>query len=90
MRGVVAGTPAAIGRGMTKLEMLRYAAATALRARDAIDNCATPEWRAAHHLARKACEAAQAETLRLARDPATRYSDWRTTVDRELMTLGYL
>jgi hypothetical protein len=72
------------------LAVLRAVARIALEARDAIDDCFSPEWRAAHEEAVTAWEHANAEMERLAKNPKTRYGSWRTPADVELMTLGYL
>ena len=75
---------------MHKLAILREEAHEALLARDAIDNCCSQAWRDAHALAVDACKRASAEQQRLAKNPKTRYGNWRTSGDIELMTLGYL
>lgn len=62
----------------------------AINARDAIDNCSSPAWKDAHRKAREACQAADAERNRLAKNPATRYGSWRRPSDKILMTFGYL
>jgi hypothetical protein len=73
-----------------KLAVLRADARAAIEARDAIDDCFSPEWAAAHEEALAACERAYAEQERLAKNPKTRYGSWRTPADVELMVLGYL
>lgn len=75
---------------MKKLAILREEAHAAILARDAIDNCCSPAWLAAHALAVDACKRAAAEQQRLAKNPKTRYGTWRTSGDIELMALGYL
>lgn len=77
-------------RPMDKLSVLRAAALATIVARDAIDDCFSPEWEAAHKEAILACAAANAEMERLAKNPKTRYGSWRTPFDVELMVLGYL
>jgi len=72
------------------LEVLRSEASAAIVARDAIDDCFSPEWLAAHQEAVAACKRASAELERLAKNPKTRYGNWRTPCDVELMTLGYI
>jgi hypothetical protein len=69
---------------------LRAAVKTAIAARDAIEGCFTPEWRAAHARATEACQAESDYVNALSRDRATRYGSWRTPTDRELQLLGYL
>ena len=75
---------------INKLSVLRADARAAIAARDAIDDCFTQEWRDAHESAVAACMLATAEMERLAKNPKTRYSSWRTPADVELMVLGYL
>jgi hypothetical protein len=75
---------------MNKIAVLREEAHQALRARDAIDDCFSPAWRDAHVNAIAACARAAAEQQRLAKNPRTRYGNWRTPGDIELMLLGYL
>lgn len=77
-------------RPLNKLAVLRADARAALAARDAIDDCFSPEWLAAHKETILACAAANAEMERLAKDPKTRHGSWRTRGDVELMVLGYL
>lgn len=77
-------------RPMNKLAVLRADARGAIAARDAIDDCFSPEWAAAHREAIVACAAANAEMERLAKNPKTRHGSWRTQADIELMVLGYL
>jgi len=77
-------------RPINKLAVLRAAALAAIAARDTIDKCFSPEWTAAHREAVIACEYANAELERLAKNPKTRYGSWRTPADIELMVLGYL
>lgn len=64
--------------------------ADAILARDAIESCISPEWRAAHQRARDLCLQARAIRHDLAQDPTTRYGDWRTEADRMSMMLGAL
>lgn len=73
-----------------ELAALRLAAREALAARDAIEDCCSPAWAAAHEAALAACQRAAVEMGRLAKNPATRYGTWRTPSDIELMTMGYL
>jgi hypothetical protein len=75
---------------MNKLAILRADARATIAARDAIDDCFSAAWRAAHAAAVLACSLAAAEQQRLAKNPKTRYGSWRTPGDIELMTLGYL
>jgi len=75
---------------INKLAVLRADARAAIEARDAIDDCFSPEWAAAHEEALAACERANAELERLAKNPKTRHGGWRTPADVELMVLGYL
>ena len=73
-----------------KITILRADAQAAIATRDAIDDCFSPAWRAAHTAAVFACSLAAAEQERLAKNPKTRYGSWRTPADIELMILGYL
>ena len=75
---------------INKLAVLRADARASIVARDAIDDCFTQEWRDAHEAAVAACMRATAEMERLAKNPKTRYGNWRTPADVELMVLGYL
>jgi hypothetical protein len=75
---------------INKLAVLRADAREAIAARDAIDDCFSPEWAAAHEQALAACERAYAEQERLAKNPKTRHGSWRTPADVELIVLGYL
>ena len=75
---------------INKIAVLRADARAAIAARDAIVDCFTQEWRDAHEAAEAACLLATAEMERLAKNPKTRYGNWRTPADVELMTLGYL
>lgn len=75
---------------INKLAVLRADARAAIEARDAIDDCFSPEWATAHEQALAACERAYAEQERLANNPKTRHGSWRTPSDIELMVLGYL
>jgi hypothetical protein len=75
---------------MNKLAVLRADARAAITLRDAIDDCFSPEWLAAHAEATAACERASAEMQRLAKNPKTRHGSWRTPSDVELMVLGYI
>lgn len=75
---------------INKLAVLRADARAAIAVRDAIDDCFSPQWRAAHDQAVAACMLATAELERLAKNPKTRYGSWRTPADVELMVLGYL
>ena len=77
-------------RPINKLAVLRAEARAAIAARDAIDDCFSPEWLAAHKEAILVCDAANAEMERLAKNPKTRYGNWRTRGDIELMVLGYI
>ena len=77
-------------RPINKLAVLRADARAAVAARDAIDDCFTPEWRTAHANAVAACMLASVEMERLAKNPKTRHGNWRTPADIELMVLGYL
>jgi hypothetical protein len=72
------------------LAILRADACAALAARDAIDNFLSKEWADAHASLLLACALADAEMRRLADNPKTRYGDWRTDADVELMALGLL
>jgi hypothetical protein len=83
------GVPAGQGRHPV-IAALRADASAAIRRRDAIDDCFSPAWRAAHEKAVAACKLADAERDRLAKDPSTRYGDWRAPSDIELMNLGCL
>lgn len=62
----------------------------AIIARDAIDSCFCPEWRAAHDIAHN--HGLHSIKLRdqLALNRATRYGAWRTDGDKEMMMRGYL
>ena len=75
---------------INKIAVLRADAIAAIAARDAIDDCFTPQWREAHEAAVAACLLATTEMERLAKNPKTRYGSWRTPADVELMVLGYL
>ena len=75
---------------INKIAVLRADARAAIAARDAIDDCFSSQWRAAHADAVAACMLATAEMERLAKNPKTRYGSWRTPGDVELMVLGYL
>jgi len=75
---------------MNKIAVLRADAREAIICRDAIDDCCSPSWAAAHAVAVEACKRAAAEQQRLAKNPKTRYGAWRTPSDVELMVLGYL
>jgi len=75
---------------INKLAVLRADARAAIASRDAIDDCFSPAWADAHRAAVLACTAANAEMERLAKNPKTRYGNWRTRGDIELMVLGYL
>jgi hypothetical protein len=75
---------------INKLAVLRADARAALAARDAIDDCFSDAWRDAHEAAVAACVLATVEMERLAKNPKTRYGNWRTPADVELMVLGYL
>ncbi|HSX23269.1 MAG TPA: hypothetical protein VLE97_10900 [Gaiellaceae bacterium] len=75
---------------INRLAVLRADAREAIAARDAIDDCFSPEWAAAHEEALAACERAYAEQERLAKNPKTRHGSWRTPADVELIVLGYL
>jgi len=77
-------------RPIHKLAVLRANVRAAISARDAIDDCFSQEWLAAHKEAILACAAANAEMERLAKNPKTRHGSWRTPGDIELMVLGYL
>jgi len=72
------------------LATLRAAAVAAIAARDAIQDCNSPAWAAAHKIALAACYRAAVELARLAKNPTTRYGAWRTPSDIDLMQLGYL
>jgi hypothetical protein len=73
-----------------KLAVLRADALAAIADHEAIDDWFSPEGRAACREMILACAAANAELLRLAQNPKTRYGSWRTPFDIELMLLGYL
>ena len=75
---------------INKLAVLRADARAAIAARDAIDDCFSPAWVAAHREAVLACMLATSEMERLAKNPKTRHGSWRTPADVELMVLGYL
>jgi hypothetical protein len=75
---------------INKIAVLRADARAAIAARDAIDDWFSPEWAAAHKEAILACAEANVELERLAKNPKTRYGNWRTPFDIELMLLGYL
>ena len=75
---------------INKIAVLRADARAAIAARDAIDDCFSPQWRTAHADAVAACMLATVEMERLAKNPKTRYGSWRTQGDIELMSLGYL
>lgn len=75
---------------INKLAVLRAAAREAVAARDAIADCFSQAWAAAHEEALAACMLANAELERLSKNPKTRYGSWRTAADIELMMLGYL
>ena len=69
-----------------ELDDLMTRADSAIRARDAIDNCFAPEWREAHALARAACAQERAERIRLWK--ADRWGAWMTPLDRALATIS--
>jgi hypothetical protein len=69
---------------------LRAAASEALRARNAIDGCFTPEWREAHRVAKAACTAADNEMTRLAKVDRRNVEGWQGAMERELILLGYV
>jgi hypothetical protein len=75
---------------MFKIAILRADAQAAIAARDAIDDCFSSAWKAAHTAAVFACSLAAEEQQRLAKNPKTRHGSWRTPGDIELMNLGYL
>ena len=75
---------------INKLSVLRADARAAKDVLDAIDDFFSQEWREAHEAAAAACLLATAEMERLAKNPKTRYGNWRTPFDVELMVLGYL
>lgn len=77
-------------RPIHKIAILREEACAAVAARDSIENCNSTAWLSAHAAAVLACSLAEAEQRRLASNPKTRYGDWRTPGDIELMNLGYL
>jgi hypothetical protein len=70
--------------------VLRADVHAAIAQRDAIDDCFSPAWLAAHKEAILACARANDELERLAKNPKTRHGSWRTPADIELMVLGYL
>ena len=61
----------------TELDRLRAAANLAIAEHDAIDDCFTPEWRAAHTRVRNACLA----------ERAGRWGKWMTRLDRDLAAI---
>ena len=73
-----------------KLAVLRADALAAIAAHEAINDWFSPEGRAACREMILACAAANAEMERLAGNPKTRYGNWRTRFDVELMALGYI
>jgi hypothetical protein len=90
MSSTISIDDAAITIPINKIAVLRADARAAIAVRDAIDDCFTQAWREAHEAAVAACMLATAEMERLAKNPKTRYGNWRTPADVELMVLGYL
>ena len=79
-----------VTRPMNTIVVLRADVRACRLLLDAIDDCFSPEWREAHTDFIEACKRANAELKRLAQNPKTRYGNWRTAADVELMTMGYL
>lgn len=75
---------------IAKITVLRADALAAITTHEAVDDWFSPEGRAACRAMILACAAANAEMERLAKDPKTRYGNWRTRFDVELMVLGYI
>ena len=73
-----------------ELRDLRLKAKAAIRARDAVPQIGGKEWLLKHAEARALALREARETEKLAKDPHTRYGDWRDYTDNLLMTLGYL
>lgn len=71
-------------------EALRAKAKKLILARDAIDNCSSPEWREAHAKARAACLDAQEEMDRLAKADRTNKLGWQGPAEKELILKGWL
>ena len=65
--------------------LLRRQAMDAIRTRDGIDSCVSPEWMEAHRRARTLCLEVDHAREILARDPVRRYGLWRSPADIELV-----
>lgn len=68
------------------LDLLLAKADAALRKRDSIERCSSPEWRAAHQEARDAYAAAREERIRLWK--ADRYGLWMNKTDRAIALIS--
>jgi hypothetical protein len=71
-------------------EALKTEAKTLIAARDAIDNCFSPEWREAHAKAREASLASQQEMVRLAKVDRTNKLGWQGPSEKELILKGWM
>jgi len=71
-------------------EALKAEAKRLINARDAIDNCFSPEWREAHALAREASLKSQEEMVRLAKADRTNKLGWQGPAERELILKGWM
>lgn len=67
---------------------LRAAERDAIKARDAIDNCFSPEWKAAHAIARDLGLRASAMMVHLAK--TDRQGTWAGPAEKELMLKGWM
>lgn len=72
------------------LKSTRAAAYAAHQERDAVESCIDPRWLEAHRRASRLYRTADEIARSLARDPATRYGNWRTAGDRGAMQCGAL
>jgi len=69
----------------TTLDDLIKASHEAIIARDSIESCCSPEWRAAHNKASEACLKASTERKRLWKQE--RWGKWMNALDRQLATI---
>ena len=75
-------------RPINKLAVLRADARETIALRDAIDDCRSPEWQAAHEEAREACQRVSNEEARLAKVAELQHGPRSSPVDVELLVLG--
>ena len=75
-------------RPINKLAVLRADARDTIALRDAIDDCSSPEWQAAHEEARTACQRVYNEVARRAQGAKILHSPWSTPADIEMLALG--